>query len=361
MSGAAGTDRPAPGPADGGLLLVDKPSGVTSHDVVGRVRRILHTRRVGHAGTLDPMATGLLVLAVDRATRLLGHLALTDKAYRGTIRLGQASTTDDAEGTLTVGAHPERLISVSAVSDTAIDDGIAALTGDLQQRPSTYSAIKVDGRRAYERARGGEAVRLEARPVTVRRFEVVGPIRRPAEVPGGAGSVVPVIDLDVIVECTTGTYVRALARDLGASLGVGGHLIALRRTRVGPFDLGSAVEVFDDDPAALETRVRGALVPAAAAVRRAFPVRMLDAADAEHLRHGRPIAGAGIAGVYAAFASDGPRRGAAPTGSSPPAPSPGADAFVALVRERDSRAGVVLGWAAGAPPGTGAEETPGPS
>ena len=199
-----------------GLVVVDKPAGLTSHDVVARLRRILRTRKVGHAGTLDPMATGVLVCGVGRGTKLLGHLALDTKAYTATIRLGAATTTDDAEGEVVTTADP------SAVGDDAVADGIAALTGPILQVPSSVSAIKVDGRRAYARVRAGEAVVLPPRPVTVEAFTLLA--RRGA-------------DLDVAVECSSGTYVRALARDLGAALGVGGHLTALRRTRVGPFHL----------------------------------------------------------------------------------------------------------------------------
>ena len=206
-----------------GLLVVDKPSGWTSHDVVGRVRRLAGTRRVGHAGTLDPMATGVLILGVERATKLLGYLALHDKAYDATIRLGVTTVTDDAEGDVL------ETVDASEVSDDAIRSGVAALTGDILQSPSAVSAIKVDGKRSYARVRAGESVELPPRPVTVSRFDVRA-IRR-------EGSV---LDIDVTVECTTGTYVRALARDLGAGLGVGGHLTALRRTRVGAFTLPEA-------------------------------------------------------------------------------------------------------------------------
>jgi tRNA pseudouridine55 synthase len=202
--------------APDGLLVVDKPAGWTSHDVVGRTRRLARTRKVGHAGTLDPMATGVLLLGIGKATRLLGHLALTDKTYQATIRLGATTVTDDAEGDIV------EVRDASGVSDEALHTHIALLTGDLQQTPSSVSAVKVDGVRSYARVRAGEAVELKARPVAVSRFEVLA--RR-----GDA--------VDVVVDCTSGTYVRALARDLGAALGVGGHLTALRRTRVGPFDL----------------------------------------------------------------------------------------------------------------------------
>lgn len=279
----------APG---GGLLLVDKPPGCTSHDVVSRVRRVLAMKRVGHAGTLDPMATGLLVLAVDRATKLLGHLALTDKTYRATIRLGVSTESDDADGAVTA------TVDASGTDDGAIATAMTALTGELRQVPSSVSAIKVDGRRAYDRVRAGEQVHLAARPVTVGRFELLAPPRRTA------GR----IDLDVIVDCSTGTYIRSLARDLGAAVGVGGHLIALRRTRVGPFTVDGAVDVYRGMPAdrppvtdELVAQVRRSLRPAADAVRQVFPVRDVTVEQAIDLGHGRRIDAAGIAGTYAAF------------------------------------------------------------
>src|SRR4051812_23547756 len=234
---------------------------MTSHDVVARVRRILGTRRVGHAGTLDPMATGVLVLGVERATKLLGHLAMDTKSYLATIRLGLATTTDDADG------EPRGTpVGATALTDDTITAGVDTLVGEIAQVPSTVSAIKVDGRRAYERARAGEDVRLETRPVTVHRFEVLatrtdGPYR----------------DLDVVVDCSSGTYIRALARDLGAALGVGGHLTALRRTRVGPFTLAQARTL---ETLALETEGpagRASLsLDLDAAVATAFPRRDAD-------------------------------------------------------------------------------------
>jgi len=207
-----------------GLVIVDKPAGCTSHDVVGRMRRLAHTRRVGHAGTLDPMATGVLVLGVDKATRLLHHLALSDKAYTASIRLGQATVTDDAEGETVSTA------SAAGIDEAAVRAALTPLSGDVLQVPSSVSAIKVDGQRAYKRVRDGEAVELAARPVTVTRFEAVDFVRTTSDL----------LDVVVEVECSSGTYVRALARDLGAALGVGGHLTALRRTRVGPFTLAQA-------------------------------------------------------------------------------------------------------------------------
>lgn len=218
------------GPQDG-LVIVDKPSGFTSHDVVAKMRGIARTRRVGHAGTLDPMATGVLVLGVEKATKLLGHLALTEKEYLGTIRLGQNTVTDDAEGEITSS------VDASGVPRDAIEAGVAKLTGDIMQVPSKVSAIKIDGKRSYARVRGGEDFEIPARPVTVSSFQVYDVRETVAE---GSGGGTPVVDLVVSVVCTSGTYIRALARDLGADLGVGGHLTALRRTRVGPYGLDAA-------------------------------------------------------------------------------------------------------------------------
>ncbi len=265
-------------PAPSGLVVVDKPAGLTSHDVVGRLRRILRTRKVGHAGTLDPMATGVLVCGVERGTKLLGHLALDTKAYTATIRLGASTTTDDAEGEVLATADP------SGVPDAAVAAGIAALTGAIEQVPSSVSAIKVDGRRAHARVRAGEEVVLAARPVTVSVFDLLA--RRGA-------------DLDVVVECSSGTYVRALARDLGAGLGVGGHLTALRRTRVGPFALDRArtLEQLEVDPTLS--------LPLDDAVAVAFPRRDLDAPAAADVRHGRSLPASGLPGVHGAFAPGG--------------------------------------------------------
>ncbi|MDQ0933081.1 tRNA pseudouridine(55) synthase TruB [Streptomyces turgidiscabies] len=211
-----------------GLVIVDKPSGFTSHDVVAKMRGIARTRRVGHAGTLDPMATGVLVLGVERATKLLGHLALTEKEYVGTVRLGQNTLTDDAEGDITSSTD------ASQVTREAVDAGVAKLTGRIMQVPSKVSAIKIDGVRSYKRAREGEDFEIPARPVTVSSFAVYD-VREAVAADG-----TPVLDLVVSVVCSSGTYIRALARDLGADLGVGGHLTALRRTRVGPYKLDGA-------------------------------------------------------------------------------------------------------------------------
>lgn len=277
-----------------GLLLVDKPGGVTSHDVVGRVRAILRTRRVGHAGTLDPMATGLLVVAVGRATKLLGHLALTTKSYTATIRLGVTTDTDDADGQVVASADASRLTAAE------IGSAIAALTGQIDQVPSSFSAVKVDGRRAYDRARAGEQVLLAARPVTVSGFRMVSPPVYDATH----------VDIAVAVDCSAGTYIRALARDLGAALGVGGHLTVLRRHRVGPFAVDGAINVFPDGVTArgeprppvteeLRQNVVGSVIPVGRAARIAFAVREATDREAADLRHGRPIGAVGIDGCYA--------------------------------------------------------------
>lgn len=210
-----------------GLVLIDKPEGWTSHDVVARIRKVANTRRVGHAGTLDPMATGLLVLGVESATKLLTFIVGADKTYEATIRLGASTITDDRESEFLEQAAPE---AVATISNQQIFDGIAELTGNIEQVPSSVSAIKVDGVRAYAKVRGGDEVKLKARPVTVSRFDVIGEPKR----------VENFIDLDVIIDCSSGTYIRALARDLGSKLGIGGHLTALRRTRVGGYTIDQA-------------------------------------------------------------------------------------------------------------------------
>jgi tRNA pseudouridine55 synthase len=270
-------------PMTDGLVIVDKPTGRTSPDVVGAIRRLAHTRKVGHAGTLDPMATGVLVLGVGKATRLLHHLVLADKAYSGTIRLGQATVSDDAEGEVVSSA------SAAAVTDDAVRAAMVPLTGDIEQVPSSVSAIKVDGQRSYQRVRDGDAVELAARPVTVSRFDSIE-FRRDGDL----------LDVDVLVECTSGTYVRALARDLGAALGVGGHLTALRRTRVGPFALSEARTL--DELAELGDPVTLALTDA---VRTAMPVREVDADEARALSYGKALAPCGIVGTYGALTPDG--------------------------------------------------------
>lgn len=269
--------------------MVDKPAGITSHDVVGRCRRIFSTRKVGHAGTLDPMATGVLVVGIDRATKILGLLTATDKSYAATIRLGRTTSTEDAEGEVLESVSAERMTSVT---DSQIEAAVAALRGQIAQVPSAVSAVKVGGQRAYKLAREGRSVELAPRTVRIDRFDVLN-IRR------GAGEDNVGVDVDVTVDCSSGTYIRALARDVGAALGVGGHLTVLRRVRVGRFGLDQARTL---DELAEQPRLSYSLDEACL---QSFPRRDLSAAEAEDTRHGRPLKPAGIDGVYAATASDG--------------------------------------------------------
>ncbi|WP_233563774.1 tRNA pseudouridine(55) synthase TruB [Cryobacterium tepidiphilum] len=251
-----------------GLLLIDKAQDWTSHDAVARTRRLAGTRKVGHAGTLDPMATGLLILGVNSSTRLLTYIVGLGKEYEATIRLGAATTTDDAQGDETARADPA---SVAAITPARVAEAMTALTGDIEQRPSAVSAIKVDGKRAYARVRAGEDVVLASRPVSVSSFDLLGEARTDG-----------FLDLDVRVACSSGTYIRALARDLGAALGVGGHLTRLRRTRVGPFDVADAAGLDDLDVAAR-------LISPADAAGRLFPRLDLTDEQATDLGHGKRI------------------------------------------------------------------------
>ena len=252
-------------PLDAGLVVVDKAGGMTSHDVVARVRRLAGTRKVGHAGTLDPMATGVLLVGVNRATRLLGHLMLTEKAYDATVRLGAGSTTDDAEGELLGGASTEHL------TEDDVRSAAGRFVGVLQQRPSAVSAIKVDGRRAYARVRAGEQVELPEREVTIHEL-VVTDVRHED----------PWVDVDLSVRCSSGTYIRALARDLGEELGVGGHLTALRRTAVGPFTI-------DDAHTLDELADSFTMLDISEVARRCFPTYELDVYGARDVTFGRPL------------------------------------------------------------------------
>ena len=267
---------------EAGLVVVDKPAGMTSHDVVGRCRRIFGTRKVGHAGTLDPMATGVLVVGIERATKILGMLTVTDKSYAATIRLGQTTSTEDAEGEVL------QTVSTAGVDESQIEASLAALRGEIDQVPSAVSAIKVGGQRAYKLAREGHVVELPPRRVRIDRFDVLS-VRRQEDF----------VDVDVAVDCSSGTYIRALARDVGAALGVGGHLTALRRTRVGPFglDLAAGLDELAERPRLSYTLDEACLLT--------FPRRDLSASEAEDTRHGRPLEPAGIDGVYAATAADG--------------------------------------------------------
>lgn len=258
-----------------GLLVVDKPAGWTSHDVVARARRLCGTRRVGHAGTLDPMATGVLVLGVNRGTRLLTHLVGCDKDYAATIRLGQATVTDDAEGEVT------RAQGVDGSTRGRLEEAVSALTGRILQRPSAVSAIKVDGKRSYARVRGGEDVELPARPVTVSSFTVHAVCETAADG-------IPLLDVDVTVTVSSGTYVRALARDLGTSLGTGGHLTALRRTRVGHLTIADA-HPLEELVRRVDAGGEPPVVPLAEAAAAAFPVRHLTEQEATALGYGQRI------------------------------------------------------------------------
>ncbi|MFG2054969.1 tRNA pseudouridine(55) synthase TruB [Micromonospora sp. NPDC048930] len=281
-----------------GLIVVDKPGGMTSHDVVARIRRLARTRRVGHGGTLDPMATGVLVIGVGRATRLLTYVIGAGKSYTATIRLGQATVTDDAEGDV-IATTP-----TTGVTDEAVVAALAALTGEIDQVPSAVSAIKINGERAYKRVREGESVELPARRVTVSRLDVLA-IRRDSP---------DVVDVDVDVTCSSGTYIRAIARDAGLALGVGGHLTALHRTAVGGFTLAEAATLD-----ALEQRAPEVVnLPLDAAADRFFPRRDATPEEAKILSHGGPLDPAGITGPYAVFGPDG--------------------GLIAIVSERDGRA-----------------------
>ncbi|MGA3538302.1 tRNA pseudouridine(55) synthase TruB [Micromonosporaceae bacterium DT194] len=281
-----------------GLIVVDKPGGMTSHDVVARIRRLAKTRRVGHGGTLDPMATGVLVIGVGRATRLLTYVIGAAKSYAGTIRLGQTTVTDDAEGDVTA------TIAAGHVTDAQITAGLAALTGEIDQVPSAVSAIKINGQRAYKRVRDGETVEIPSRRVTISTLEILA-VRRDEP---------DVIDVDVDVTCSSGTYIRAIARDLGAGLGVGGHLTALRRTAVGGFTLAEAATLAQLEERAPEV-VNLSLEQAAD---RFFARREATAQETKTLSHGGPLDPVGIDGPYAVFAPDG--------------------RLLAIVSERDGRA-----------------------
>jgi tRNA pseudouridine55 synthase len=284
----------------GGLVVVDKPAGFTSHDVVASVRRLAGTKRVGHAGTLDPMATGVLLVGIGRATRLLGHLALHDKDYLATMRLGQTTSSDDAEGEVVASTPAGRL------TRDAVAKAVARFVGEIKQRPPAVSAIKVDGKRAYARARAGEDVILAERSVVVSRFDVIA-VRPVADIADGA-----LLDVDVEVTCSTGTYIRALARDVGAVLGVGGHLSALRRTRVGAFDLTGArtlAELGEDFT----------ITPLDEVAAATFVRRDVDADEAAALSHGGTLPPSGLGDV--AVAAFGP-----------------GNVFIALLEDRDDRA-----------------------
>lgn len=316
-----------------GIIIVDKPAGMTSHDVVSAIRRLMRTRKVGHAGTLDPAATGVLILGIERGTKFMTHLVADTKSYNATIRLGFATTTDDAEGKpipypynaddnyAQAAEHPlislatrERLSLLLSEPDR-INQACEQLTGDILQRPSSVSAIKVNGRRAYDLVRSGETVSLPSRPVTVSSFVIRNVRKAPIDVGDDA---VTVIDLDVTVDCSSGTYIRALARDLGEILGVGGHLTALRRTRVGSFSLDNAktLDQLRDEQSLAEQRIRDEQLtgetPRASlsysldqAITRAFPIRRLSDDEATAVSMGKRIPASDLKDVYAGVSADG--------------------------------------------------------
>lgn len=301
---SAGDQRPD----EPGLLIVDKDAGLTSHDVVARVRRLARTRKVGHAGTLDPMATGVLVLGIGKATRLLTWLALDTKTYEATMRLGQSTTTDDAEG------ETVALDGCADLSDEELEAAIAPLRGDIEQVPSSVSAIKLDGRRAYALVREGRTVEIPARPVHVERLDVVGFPREETVAPDARP--VTVTDVDLHVECSSGTYVRALARDIGSALGVGAHLTRLRRTEVGSFTLGDA-ETLAELSARIEAGRHLPLIGLDDAVRAMFPGLALDEDEAVRFSHGQAPrrAGADLRALRDA-AGEGPLGVLAPDGAT---------------------------------------------
>ena len=298
---------------DSGLVIVDKSGGMTSHDVVARVRRLAGTKKVGHAGTLDPMATGVLVVGVEKATRLLGYLTLTEKEYAATIRLGQSTSTDDAEGEFT-GTASAADVSAAALTEHQLHKAVARLTGEILQVPPAVSAIKVGGQRAYKLTRAGAAPELAARPVTVYQFEVTA-VRREGHL----------LDVDATVRCSSGTYIRALARDLGAALGTGGHLTRLRRTRVGGYGV--------EDARTLEQLAdRFGVLPLAQAAAAAFPRRNLSADEAHRLANGGRLAAApgppqASTGPQASMGPQAPTAAYAPDGT-----------LIALVAEESGQA-----------------------
>lgn len=246
-----------------GLVLIDKPQGITSFDVVAKLRKKLNTRKIGHAGTLDPMATGLMILGVNQGTKLLQFLIGMDKQYHATIRLGASTVSDDAEGEIV------KAIDASGITASQVDREISKLTGAISQTPSSVSAKKIEGKRAYDLVREGVEVELKPKEVSISRFDRVSEIR----VDGGF------IDFDVVVDCSSGTYIRALARDIGLALGVGGHLTALRRTSIGSYSLEAAQDLGDEI----------VLTPLLEATARLYPTRELSDAEVVDVHHGKPL------------------------------------------------------------------------
>ena len=263
-----------------GFLLIDKAGGMTSHDVVAMARKKLDTKKVGHAGTLDPMATGVLVLGVGIATRLLTYITDGKKTYEATILLGKSTHTDDKDGDLTFTGDQE---IISKISDDQIKGELAKFIGKIKQRPSSVSAIKIDGKTAHARVRAGESVEIAERDVTI--YELITKEIR---------NLSNVIEVDISVTCSAGTYIRAIARDLGSNLKIGGHLITLRRSLVSPFSIEQCKQVKDAD-----------LIPVGELIEKLFPTRNLDLAQSSEIRFGRVIEQNSKEGVFAALDNQG--------------------------------------------------------
>ena len=268
--------------ASDGFLVVDKPGGMTSHDVVSVARRALGTRKVGHAGTLDPMATGVLVLGFGNGTRLLQYITDGSKSYQATMLLGISTVSDDADGEVL------EVQDASAITQAEIEKTLATMRGEIEQRPSSVSAVKVNGKRAYDRVREGEDVQLASRRVTISELRV-----------DAVRVVGKTVEVDIFVTCSAGTFIRAIARDCGALLGVGGHLISLRRTQVAAFGLDRSItlEVLKSgDFTTLDLATTASTI---------FPSRILDGAEENELHFGRVLTGSGNSGITAGITSDG--------------------------------------------------------
>lgn len=259
-----------------GFVIIDKPAGITSHDVVAKLRKTLGTKQVGHAGTLDPMATGVLVLGVNKATKFLQYITQGRKAYQAQIRLGQVTTSDDAQGEITSTSD------TSNVSDQEIRDFLATQIGRIMQVPTKVSAIKINGQRAYDLVREGKEVDIPARQIDIYKLDVI-------EIKHGE-----FLDIEISVECSAGTYIRSIARDLGSSLGVGGHLISLRRGLVAPFLLS--------DCSAIESPV---IRPLADEISKVMRVRDVDLQEVKELSFGRALSASSTDGPVVALAPDG--------------------------------------------------------
>ena len=259
-----------------GFLLIDKAGAMTSHDVVAKVRKKLDTKKVGHAGTLDPMATGVLVLGVGIATRLLPYITDGKKSYQATILLGAATHTDDKEGDITFTADKSALANIS---DKEITDELLKFVGKIKQRPSSVSAIKIDGKTAHARVRAGENVEIAERDVVIDEIKIIS-IQRPNDQ----------IQVEISVTCSAGTYIRAIARDLGDRLKVGGHLIKLRRNLVSPFTLDQCKSIEES-----------ALIPIGEVIEKIFPIRKLDLSQSREISFGRVIEQNPQPGVFAAI------------------------------------------------------------